>query len=46
MDIIGPDGFFVYLFIVHGLLRLVWSCIVWVKELKPADLESQYVTVT
>ena len=41
MSIIGPDGFFVYLFIVHGLLGLFGLYRV-AKRSKPADLESQY----
>ena len=41
MNIIGPDGFFVYLFIVHGLLGLFGLYRV-AKRSKPSDLESQY----
>ena len=41
MNIIGPDGFFVYLFIVHGLLGL-FGLYRMAKRSKPADLESQY----
>ena len=41
MNIIGPDGFFVYLFIVHGLLGLFGLYRV-AKRTKPIDLESQY----
>ena len=41
MNIIGPDGFFVYLFIVHGLLGL-FGLYRMAKRTKPADLESQY----
>ena len=41
MNIIGPDGFFIYLFIVHGLLGLFGLYRV-AKRSKPADLESQY----
>ncbi len=41
MKIIGPDGFFVYLFIVHGLLGLFGLYRV-AKRAKPTDLESQY----
>jgi MFS family permease len=41
MNAIGPDGFFVYLFIVHGLLGLFGLYRV-AKRSKPADLESQY----
>ena len=42
MDIIGPDGFFVYLFIAHGLLGL-FGLYRMGKRTKKADLESQYV---
>ena len=41
MNIFGPDGFFVYLFIVHGLLGL-FGLYRMAKRSKPADLESQY----
>ena len=41
MNIIGPDGFFIYLFIVHGLLGLFGLYRV-AKRSKPADLESLY----
>jgi len=41
MNMIGPDGFFVYLFIVHGLLGL-FGLYRMAKRSKPADLESQY----
>ena len=41
MSIIGPDGFFIYLFIVHGLLGLFGLYRV-AKRTKPADIESQY----
>jgi len=41
MSIIGPDGFFVYLFIVHVLLGL-FGLYRMAKRNKPADLESQY----
>ncbi len=41
MSIIGPDGFFIYLFIVHGLLGLFGLYRV-AKRSKPSDLESQY----
>ena len=42
MKIIGPDGFFVYLFIVHLLLGL-FGLYRMGKRTKQADLESQYV---
>ena len=42
MDVIGPDGFFVYLFIVHGLLGL-FGLYRMGKRTKPADLDSLYV---
>tara|TARA_B110000438_G_C15782520_1_gene636906 strand:- start:387 stop:1622 length:1236 start_codon:yes stop_codon:yes gene_type:complete len=41
MNLIGPDGFFVYLFIVHGLLGL-FGLYRMTKRSKSADLESQY----
>ena len=41
MNIIGPDGFFIYLFIVHGLLGLFGLYRI-AKRAKPTDLESQY----
>ena len=42
MSIIGPDGFFVYLFIVHALLGL-FGLYRMTKRTKPTDLESQYI---
>ena len=42
MKVIGPDGFFVYLFIVHLLLGL-FGLYRMGKRTKQADLESQYV---
>ena len=41
MNLIGPDGFFIYLFIVHGLLGL-FGLYRLAKRTKPTDLESQY----
>ena len=41
MNVIGPDGFFIYLFIVHGLLGL-FGLYRMAKRVKPSDLESQY----
>jgi MFS family permease len=41
MSIIGPDGFFIYLFIVHILLGF-FGLYRMTKRTKPADLESQY----
>ena len=41
MSIIGPDGFFVFLFVVHGLLGL-FGLYRMAKRTKSADLESQY----
>ena len=41
MNVIGPDGFFIYLFIVHGLLGL-FGLYRMAKRAKPSDLESQY----
>jgi len=42
MKIIGPDGFFIYIFIVHLLLGL-FGLYRMGKRTKPADIESQYV---
>ena len=42
MKVVGPDGFFVYLFIVHLLLGL-FGLYRMGKRTKPADIESQYV---
>ena len=41
MNVMGPDGFFIYLFIVHGLLGL-FGLYRMAKRAKPTDLESQY----
>jgi MFS family permease len=41
MNIVGANGFFIYLFIVHGLLGL-FGLYRMAKRAKPADLESQY----
>ena len=41
MNVIGPDGFFIYLFIVHGLLGL-FGLYRMAKRVQPSDLESQY----
>ena len=41
MKFIGPDGFFVYIFIVHLLLGL-FGLYRMGKRTKPADIESQY----
>ena len=42
MNLIGADGFFVYLFLVHGLLG-IFGLYRMTKRAKPTDLESQYV---
>ena len=42
MKVIGPDGFFVYIFIVHLLLGL-FGLYRMGKRVKPSDIESQYV---
>ena len=42
MNILGADGFFVYLFLVHGLLG-IFGLYRMRKRSKPTDLESQYV---
>ena len=42
MKIAGPDGFFVYLFVVHLCLGL-FGIYRMGKRVKPSDIESQYV---
>ncbi len=42
MSIIGSNGFFVYLFIIHGILGL-FGLYRLAKRTKPSDIESQYV---
>ena len=42
MNMFGPDGYFVYLFVVHGLIGL-FGLYRMTKRSKPTDLESQYV---
>ena len=42
MSTLGSDGFFVYLFIIHGLLGL-FGLYRMAKRAKPTDLESQYI---
>ena len=42
MKALGADGFFVFLFIVHGLLGL-FGLYRMGKRTKPSDVESQYV---
>jgi len=42
MKALGADGFFVYIFIVHGLLGL-FGLYRMAKRAKPSDVESQYV---
>ena len=44
MNIIGPDGFFVYLFLIHGFLGFFGLYRI-TKRSKPVDLESQYVAL-
>ena len=41
MTLIGPNGFFIYLFIIHGLLGL-FGLYRMAKRTKPTDIESQY----
>ena len=41
MSLIGPNGFFVYLFVVHLLLGL-FGIYRMIKRAKPIDIESQY----
>jgi MFS family permease len=42
MNTIGPDGFFIYLFMVHGFLGL-FGLYRMTKRTMPTDLESQYI---
>ena len=42
MKFIGPDGFFIYIFIVHFLLG-IFGIYRMGKRAKPSDIESQYV---
>jgi len=42
MNILGSNGFFVYLFVIHGSIGL-FGIYRMAKRAKPADLESQYV---
>jgi len=42
MSIIGSNGFFVYLFIIHGILGL-FGLYRLAKRTKPSNIESQYV---
>ena len=41
MTLLGPNGFFIYLFIIHGLLGL-FGLYRMAKRTKPTDIESQY----
>ena len=41
MTLIGPNGFFVYLFIIHSILGL-FGLYRMAKRAKPSDIESQY----
>ena len=41
MGLVGSNGFFVYLFVVHGILGL-FGIYRMAKRAKPTDLESQY----
>ena len=41
MGLVGSNGFFVYLFVVHGILGL-FGLYRMAKRAKPTDLESQY----
>ena len=42
MTLIGSNGFFIYLFIIHGLLG-IFGLYRMAKRKKPTDIESQYV---
>jgi len=44
MTLIGSNGYFVYLFVVHGLLGL-FGLYRMAKRTKPSDIESQYVSL-
>ena len=41
MTLMGPNGFFIYLFVIHGLLGL-FGIYRMAKRTKPTDIESQY----
>tara|TARA_Y100001949_G_C15950278_1_gene314380 strand:- start:944 stop:1141 length:198 start_codon:yes stop_codon:yes gene_type:complete len=41
MQVIGPSGFYIYLFFVHGALGL-FGLYRMTQRSKPRDLESQY----
>tara|TARA_Y100000590_G_C15443160_1_gene909672 strand:- start:228 stop:554 length:327 start_codon:yes stop_codon:yes gene_type:complete len=45
MVVFGSNGFFLYLFIIHGFLGL-FGLYRMAKRAKPADLESQYVPLS
>ena len=42
MMLVGSNGYFIYLFVVHGLLGL-FGLYRMAKRTKPTDIESQYV---
>ena len=42
MTLVGPNGFFIYLFLVHGTLGL-FGLYRMARRVKPRDLESQYI---
>ena len=42
MTLVGPNGFFIYLFLVHGILGL-FGLYRMARRVKPRDLESQYI---
>ena len=42
MVLVGSNGFFVYLFVIHGILGL-FGIYRMAKRAKPTDLESQYI---
>ena len=42
MTLVGPNGFFIYLFLVHGALGL-FGLYRMTRRAKPHDLESQYI---
>ena len=42
MTLVGPNGFFIYLFLVHGTLGL-FGLYRMTRRVKPRDLESQYI---
>ena len=42
MTLFGANGFFIYLFFIHGILGL-FGLYRMTRRVKPRDLESQYI---